>query len=170
MQTLSSPPPDGPLAFILKHATGVIESEIRGPSMGMTLPPGTRIRIQCGASATRARGAVVAFVGYRGLVGHRVVGHMRDGQGKTLLLTRGDGLLACDPPLDPERVLGEVTEWTDGNAWLPLPAPPRSATGRRVAQSMVLQLVKAAAILVTPAFAARVSEWLLAASRTGSPS
>lgn len=135
------------LAPLLKRAGSIIESEIRGSSMGQTLKPGTRIRIRCGDGLDPPAGTVIAFLGGNGLVGHRVVGAGRDGGGRRLLLTRGDGSRIPDPPIESERVLGEVIEWQDGESWRPLPmAPPRSRFGRGTAAAMLL-LVRLALVL-----------------------
>ncbi len=126
------------LAPLLKRAGSIIESEIRGPSMGRTLEPGTRIRIRCGDGLGPPAGTVIAFLGGNGLVGHRIVGAGRDRRGRRHLLTRGDGSRITDPPIEPERVLGEVIEWLDGDTWRPLlPAPLQSLPGRMIAAAML---------------------------------
>lgn len=135
------------LAPLLKRAGAVIESEIRGRSMGDTLAPGTRIRIRCGTGLDYPEGTVIAFVGGRGLVGHRVVGRGRDRRGEMLLLARGDASLVCDPPVEPKRILGEVIEWQDGEAWRPLPpAPPNGFPGRSIASGTLLLVRLALAV------------------------
>lgn len=149
------------LAPFLKRAGSVIESQIRGRSMGGTLVSGTRIRIRCGTSLDYPEGAVIAFLGGRGLVGHRVVGRGRDRQGGALLLTRGDGSLICDPPVEPDRILGEVIEWQDGESWRPLPAaPPNTLLGRGTAAGTLL-LIRVA-LAVDPRLAARTAVLLAA--------
>ena len=126
------------LAPLLKRAGSIIESEIRGSSMGETLKPGTRIRIRCATGSDYPAGAVIAFLGGNGLVGHRIVGAGRDRRGRRLLLTRGDGSRIPDPPIEPDRVLGEVIAWQDGESWRPLPlAPGRSLPGRMIAAAML---------------------------------
>lgn len=126
------------LAPLLKRAGSIIESEIRGPSMGQTLKPGTRIRIRCGDGLDLSAGTVIAFLGGNGLVGHRIVGARRDRGGREFLLTRGDGSRIPDPPIEPERVLGEVIEWRDGESWRPLPpAPVQRLPGRTIAAAML---------------------------------
>lgn len=115
--------------------------------MGGTLVPGTRIRIRCGTGLDYPEGTVIAFVGGRGLVGHRVVGRGRSRQGEMHLLARGDASLVCDPPVEPERVLGEVIEWRDGEAWRPLPpAPPNTFCGRSIASGTLLLVRLALAV------------------------
>ncbi len=156
------------LAPLLKRAGSVIESEIRGWSMGGTLAPGTRIRIRCGTAASYPAGIVIAFVGGRGLVGHRVVGYGRPREGGALLLTRGDGTLVCDPPIEPERVLGEVIEWRDGEMWRPLPAAPPRGLLRRGAAAGMLQLVRSA-LAMDPRLAARIAVLFAAVARRLAP-
>lgn len=163
MAHLASPHAASPLAFVLKRARGVIESEIRGDSMGATLQPATRIRIQCGAAPLRDTGSVVAFEGPGGLVGHRVVGRVTGRGGRALLMTRGDGMLVCDPPLDPERVLGEITAYQQGADWLPLPAAPAARAALRTARAATLAIVRGATRL-SPALAAHLAEALQSVS------
>lgn len=127
------------LAPLLRRAGSVIESEIRGRSMGSTLVPGTRIRIRCGTGTDYPDGTVVAFIGGRGLVGHRVVSRGRSRRGLAFLLTRGDGSLVCDPPVEPERLLGEIIEWQDGDTWRAVPSAPQvSVAGRGIAAANLL--------------------------------
>ena len=163
MPNLASPHAPSPLAFVLRRARGVIESEIRGGSMGATLPPGTRIRIACGVEAHRSIGSVVAFEGNDGLVGHRVVGHVTDHRGRVLILARGDGMLVCDPPLDPERVLGEIAAFQRGAEWLPLPPAPAARAGTRAGRSVALAMVRGAT-RIHPTLAAHLAEGLQAAA------
>lgn len=152
------------LAPLLQRAGAVIESEIRGRSMGGTLPPGTRIRIRCDAARDYPEGTVLAFQGGRGLVGHRLVGRALDRRGLTLLLTRGDGTVIPDPPIEPARVLGEVVAWQQGEAWLPpRPAPSRSGPARAAA-SAAMWLVRIA-LAIHPGLAARVAVLLDATAR-----
>src|SRR5690606_21872017 len=136
--------------------------------MGGTLAPGTRIRFRCGTAASYRVDSVIAFVGGRGLVGHRVVGHGGRGEGGALLLTRGDGTLVCDPPIEPDRVLGEVIEWRDGETWRPVPtAPPRGVLARGAAAGTLL-LVRTA-LALHPRLAARIAVLLAAVARRLSP-
>jgi hypothetical protein len=156
------------LAPLLKRAGTVIESEIRGRSMGSTLPPGSRIRIRCGTAATYPEGTVIAFVGGTGLVGHRVVGHGRQRAGGALLLTRGDGTLVCDPPIEPGRILGEVIERRDGESWRPLPAAPSATLLGRGTAAATLLLIRAALVLDLR-LAARTAVILAAVARRLAP-
>ncbi|MDZ4673538.1 MAG: hypothetical protein SGI84_03725 [Gemmatimonadota bacterium] len=156
------------LAPLLKRAGAVIESEIRGRSMGGTLVSGTRIRIRCDTGADYRTGTVIAFLGGNGLVGHRIVGAGCDRRGRRHLLTRGDGSLVPDPPTEPERVLGEVIEWQDGESWRPLPpAPMRSLPGRTTAAAM-LWLVRLL-LSIDPRLAVRTAILLARVGRRLSP-
>lgn len=130
------------LAPLLKRAGSVIESEIRGRSMAGTLVPGTRIRIRCGSGTDYPDGTVIAFIGGRGLVGHRVVSRGRSRQGQTFLLTRGDGSLVCDPPVEQERVLGEIIEWQDGDTWRAVASSLRGSFADRGGAAATLMLVR----------------------------
>ncbi len=159
---MSEPLPiDGGLGLLplLQRAGRDIESTIQGRSMGNTLPPGTRILIRCRESGAYVNGSVVAFVATRGLVGHRVVGRRADSTGTVTLLTRGDGTLVCDPPLEPSRVLGEVTEWHDGEAWRPVPPAPARSTPARLGAAGLLLLVRAA-LAIDQEMAARLARLL----------
>ena len=164
---LTDPPTTDPglaLAPLLKRAGSVIESEIRGRSMGDTIVSGTRIRIRCGTAVDYPEGTVIAFLGGNGLVGHRVVGVGRDRLGGTYLLTRGDGSIVCDPPVEPERVLGEVIERQDGETWKPIPAaPPGTVLGRSIA-AVSLLLVRTA-LAVDARLAARTAVLLTVVGR-----
>jgi hypothetical protein len=155
-------PPDRGLALapILRRAGSVIESEIRGPSMGATLPNGTRIRISCRTEDSYQPGTVIAFVIPAGLVGHRVVALARGRSGRDLFFTRGDGAVVCDGPIEAGRVLGEVTEWFDGQSWHPVPAAPVMSAGRRVVAGLVLLVIRLSA-RVNIGAAARISGFLL---------
>ena len=156
------------LAPLLKRAGTIIESEIRGWSMGGTVAPGTRIRIRCGTATSYPAGTVIAFVGGRGLVGHRVVGYGRHRASGARLFTRGDGTLVCDPPIEPERVLGDVIEWRDGETWRPLPAAPPRGLLARGAAAGTLFMVRAAPA-VDARLAARIAVLLAAVARRLAP-
>jgi hypothetical protein len=163
-------PTDGGLALIplLQRAGRDIESTIHGRSMGSTLPPGTRILIRCREDGAYPTGAVVAFVATRGLVGHRVVGRRLDPPGAATLLTRGDGTLICDPPLEAARVLGEVTNWHDGETWRPVPAAPARSAMPRLGAAGLLLLVRLA-LAVDRELATRLTRILAALAQRLSP-
>jgi len=130
------------LVPLLQRVGRDIESEIQGRSMGISLPPGTRILIRCREDGAYPDGCVVAFIAGRGLVGHRVVGRRSDRGGQPLLLTRGDGTIVPDPPVEANRVLGEVTEWHNGKEWRPVPPAPTQSTAPRLGAAGLLALVR----------------------------
>jgi hypothetical protein len=140
---------------LLRRAGGDVESTIRGDSMHPTLPAGARIKVTCRQQPRYACGAVVAFLAGDVLVGHRVVGHCSDRQGRQALLLRGDARLLCDPPVDPALVLGEVTAWQQDSGWRPLAPAPRLAWPGRWAAASVLAGVRRLARYDLP----RVSRW-----------
>ena len=161
--------PDGAvLAPLLRRAGSVIESEIRGASMGDALPDGSRIRIDCRADEHYPPGAVIAFVTPAGLVGHRVVAVRRKGQTSPIFFTRGDATIVCDGPVLAEWVLGEVTEWSDGLAWRPVPAAPTEAMTRRLASGLILSLIRGAS-LASVGWSGRLSRLLLRIANRSRP-
>jgi hypothetical protein len=149
------------VADLLRRARREIESEIAGTSMAATLPPGTRVRIRCGAVAPRARRTIVAFLVGARLIAHRVVAGVRGH-----VITRGDGAVVCDPPLAIGDVLGEVVALQAGDGWRPPPAPPPLSPARRVAARAVL-LGVAAALAVDPRLARRLAVGLARLRRGG---
>ena len=150
------------LAAMLKRAGSAVESTVRGSSMGRTLPPGTRIRITCAADAAYRPGAVVAFLAGDALIGHRVVARSRDRRRRDVLVTRGDAVMLCDPPIDPALVLGEVTARQEPAGWTALPAPVRRGPIARAVAALALGAVRALA-WVDREIASRLMESLLTA-------
>lgn len=132
------------LAPLLQRSRRVIESEISGISMGSTLPAGTRIRIQCDDPAAARRGAVVAIMAERGLIGHRLLWRGTDRRGNPVVLTRGDGSPVCDPPVAAERILGEITHWFASTEWRPVPPLEARSLARRVTAALMFAPVRAA--------------------------
>jgi len=167
---MTEPPPDRglTLAPLLRRAGAVIESEIRGSSMGRTLPDATRIRISCHAEESYRPGMVMAFIIPGGLVGHRVVAVTKGRGGQTVFFTRGDGTVVSDGPVEAERVLGEVTEWFDGGSWCPVPAAPAMSPGRKFTAGLLLLLIQVSA-RVSVAASAGISRLLLRAAHRRRP-
>lgn len=130
------------LAPLLQRTRRVIESEISGISMGSTLPAGTRIRIQCEDPATAPRGAVVAIMAERGLIGHRLLWRGTDRHGHAMVLTRGDRSPVCDPPVAADRILGEITHWYEAPEWRVVPAPQPSPPLQRLLAALMLLVVR----------------------------
>jgi hypothetical protein len=129
------------IASLLRGANEVIESRIVGASMGSTMPPGTRIRIQCGDASEWPIGAVVVFFTGRTLVGHRVVGR-GTGRARDYWVTRGDGTILCDEPVDRDAILGVVTEWASDADWHPVPANVPVGPVRRAAAGAALTVLR----------------------------
>ena len=71
---VSQPTEEQLLAFgsLLARSGKVIESQISGTSMGITLPPGSRIRIQPLPAYDYAVGQIVAFVRGSTIFAHRI--------------------------------------------------------------------------------------------------
>jgi hypothetical protein len=104
------------VASFLKHTHAHVESEIRGASMGTTLPPGSRIRLSCSDDASYQIGEVLVYVQAGRLVAHRMVGRGRGARAHGFLITRGDAAAACDPPVALEQTIGLVTAWRPSEA------------------------------------------------------
>lgn len=100
------------LGTLLTRSGKIIESEVRGTSMGSTIPTGSRIHICPLTDAEYSSGQVVAFVAGNKLFAHRIV-HC----GKRGFLTRGDARVLCDPPIPRQSIVGVVTECFHDGAW-----------------------------------------------------
>lgn len=116
------------LAFgaLLERSGKIIESQIRGTSMGSTLPGGCRIRIRVSPVGQYGIGQVVAFVSGNTLFAHRIVFRGRQG-----ILTRGDASQLCDLPVPFAAVLGLVDECLLNGEWRPLPDQSQFEYARR---------------------------------------
>jgi hypothetical protein len=121
------------MAARLRGPGRVVDSTVRGDSMGRTIPAGSRIRIALVPEAHPRVGEVVAFLEGTQVVVHRVVHRGAFGPGRGYLLTRGDASLVPDLPLPERRILGPVTVAGDGDHWpAPGPRPRRSLQARLV--------------------------------------
>lgn len=140
------PVPAGSVAPLLRAAGRELESTVHGESMGVTLPAGARIRIQCGAPFRQ--GMIVAFVAGESLVAHRLIHRSAGGNGGHLV-TQGDARTLCDPPIVADAVLGVVTGWrmTDESPWRAPREAPRLAPVARAVSATVRVLVRAALTL-----------------------
>ena len=124
----------------LRAPDRTIESTVKGPSMGRTMPAGSRIRIELGARRHYDLGEVIAFVAGQHVVVHRVVGQPRGGH----VLTRGDAEVLPDPPIDEEQVLGAVSAIQQGGYWTPVERLSSQSFPARVLASAVLATVACA--------------------------
>ena len=132
------------LAASLRAPNRVVESTVKGVSMGSGLPPESRIRIDMSHHQRFEIGAVVAFVGGNQVIVHRVVHNGRDH-----LLTRGDARLVPDPPVRQDQVLGPVTAVIRNGSWMELDLPRKRSLRSRICASAILRIA-AAMLRVSP--------------------
>jgi hypothetical protein len=99
--------------------------QVIGESMRPTLAPGDVLAVDFSPGPPR-RGDLLLFrqAGY--LVVHRLLGPARFPDGRPSYRTRGDGVIALDPHVDPEDVVGRVTAFRGSDGWRDL----RGAGGR----------------------------------------
>jgi hypothetical protein len=122
-----------------------LESTVAGASMDGTLPPGTRIRVRCGAPSPLEPGTVVVVAVHGGtLFVHRVIAVGKGRRAADFVITRGDGSLLCDGPTHRGWLVGVVTEYHDGGTWRLVPAHRgRSAMARLAAGAHELAMLAA---------------------------
>ena len=89
-------------------------------------------------------GDVLAFVYQGGLVAHRMVARGQRGAAHEYVVTRGDGMRLCDPPIPLASVLGRVTGWSpsDTDPWRDLPPTPMPGFPRRAGERLVATLLE----------------------------
>jgi hypothetical protein len=127
----------------LQDAQRTVESTVRGPSMGASLPDGARIRIRLRRMATCTPGEVVAFLIGERLVVHRVVSAVAEDRREDFVLTRGDARIVPDPPVPKSSVLGVVEAVERDGLWeSPPPRPawvgPHGAAAELASSALVL--------------------------------
>lgn len=134
----------------------VIQSRVKGPSMGSCLPDGAPILIGLRQCEAYPPGSIVAFVGAQKVTVHRVVFCGRRGRARGILVTRGDASRLPDPPIEIGCVLGEVIAVQSEGGWVaPVAGARRAAHDRFVARSLELCVVGLAR--TSPRFA----QWLV---------
>jgi hypothetical protein len=134
----------------------VIQSRVVGPSMGSCLPDGAPILIAPRQREDCEAGTIIAFVGNRKVIVHRVVFCGRRGRARGILVTRGDASRLPDPPIEIGSVLGEVIAVQSEAGWAaPAAGARRPAHDRFVARSLELCIV--ALCRISPRFA----RWLV---------
>jgi len=143
------------VATLLKSAGTILECDVRGQSMGNTLPDGSRLRLSFEESPTLAVGDVVAFTANSAVTVHRVVGRGMFGPARSFVLTSGDGSLLLDHPVPVRDVLAIVREWRNGDTWQRVPV-----CGARGWRYVVRQLV------LVPVLLALHVQWRLAMALT----
>lgn len=97
------------LAAASLRASGGLRLRVLGSSMLPAIRPGDLIRVRRCHAQEAAAGEVVLFLRDGRLFAHRVVG--RAGRA---LVTRGDAVEACDPPVLPHELLGKVVSTQRG--------------------------------------------------------
>jgi len=152
------------VAAMLRGRGRAVESTVEGASMGPTLPPGTRIRIELTDQGAYDVGDVVAFLAGAQIVVHRVVRRGRTGGARGCLVLRGDATLVPDAPVRHAEILGVVTGIRRGGIWDPVGPSPRRSLRARVAMSLLLVVV-AGALQVSPRLAGSVAIALHRATR-----
>jgi hypothetical protein len=116
---------------LLSRVGRSLESSVQGSSMGLTIPDGSRIRIQW--TDTYRPGQIVACLQHGFLFAHRVVYTRGDA-----IITQGDGWILCDPPVRDSEVIGEVVACCMGEGWhSPAAEPGRPKSDARAARRQV---------------------------------
>jgi hypothetical protein len=129
------------VASRLRGPSRSIESTIDGNSMGRTLPPGSRIRIELVEQRSVELGEVVAFLARGKVVVHRIVHKGRRGAARGRLVTRGDAALIPDPAVEVGSILGTVTAVDQSGSWVPPGERPRRSLSARVLAWLALAVV-----------------------------
>jgi hypothetical protein len=98
----------GQLFLEVLKSFGQAKLAVTGTSMLSSIWPGDILEVRRQNAAEIFPGEVVLFERDGRLFAHRVVEKV-GGHERTLLITRGDGLRAPEPPVSPEELLGRVT-------------------------------------------------------------
>ena len=143
----------------LRAVTGkthvVIESQVRGASMGTAIPDGAHIRIRAGPAEGSHSGKVIAFLTRSRVMVHRVVYEGRRGAARRFVITQGDGNWLCDPPVERSCIVGEVQSLAHEGEWRPIGAARMHVFRRLVARAS--QALMRLALDGNPAFAVWIS-------------
>ena len=143
----------------LRAVTGkthvVIESQVRGASMGTAIPDGAHIRIRAGPAEGLHTGKVIAFLTTSRVMAHRVVYEGRRGAARDFVITQGDGNWLCDPPVERSCIVGEVQSLACEGEWRPIGAA-RIHLFRRLVAGTSRALI-CLALDCNPAFAVWIS-------------
>jgi hypothetical protein len=128
---------------LAKRSGQPVESELRGASMGLAIPNGSRIRIVHSEGVTWHNGQVVAFLAGSRVMVHRVMHVGRRGAARRFLITLGDGNWICDPPVALETIAGLVEEFQVDDHWQRV-GPARVSLIRRSVAFASLGLLRTA--------------------------
>jgi len=107
---------------LMGHAGRLGIVRVLGESMRPILPPESLLSVDF-APADLRRGDLLLFRQGQYLAVHRLLFHSTDREGRPCLRTRGDNVLALDPPVDPARVIGRVTAMRRDGEWRDLMTP-----------------------------------------------
>lgn len=140
---------------LVKRSGEPVESELRGTSMGLAIPGGSRIRIVHTEGDACRPGQVVAFLGGSRVMVHRVIHVGRRGRARMFLITQGDGNWMCDPPVALDTIAGRVDEYCVNGQWQAV-GPSRASLLRR-AVSLPSRALLRVALEFSPSFAVRMA-------------
>ncbi len=126
------------VASSLRGPDRALESTVEGMSMGRTIPPGSRIRIELVDRHGYDVGEVIAFLAGNQVVVHRVVHRGRGGAARGYVVTRGDAPLAPDPPVDQGVILGAVAGIQRDGRWVALAGRPWQSFRARMVRALLL--------------------------------
>ncbi len=118
----------GELVLEVLKSSGQVRLALTGSSMLPSIWPGDIVEVRRQSVGEISPGDVVLCARRGGFSAHRVVEKVA-GPERTVLITRGDALLAPDPPVAPEELLGRVTAILRGGRRL----EPRLTRWRRLA-------------------------------------
>jgi hypothetical protein len=140
---------------LVKRSGQPVESELRGTSMGLTIPSGSPIRIVHVEEGAWRPGQVIAFLAGSRVVVHRVIHVGKRGRARMFLITQGDGNWMCDPPVGLDTIAGLVEEFCIDGKWQAV-GPARISLVRRVVSFPSLALLRVA-LEWNPSFAVRIA-------------
>jgi len=149
---------------LAKRSGQPVESELRGASMGLAIPDGSRIRIVYSEGFTWRKGQVVVFLAGSRVMVHRVMHVGRRGPARRFLITQGDGNWICDPPVRIDTIAGRVEEFRVDDQWQDV-GPARISLVRRSVSLTSLALLRAA-LEWNPSFAIRIARGMTHARMT----
>lgn len=142
------------LAFssLLRKDSREFEFVLRGRSMGLILPDGSRIRVRLVAADDQlVVGQVLTYISSDRVVAHRLVRSVKSGN-QEYVITRGDATVCSDWPVPATSVLGIVTEFCGSETWQPIGPPPKRWFGFRCLAFLISSLV-ANILIVSPSAA-----------------
>jgi len=138
--------PERIIAFAadLRESNALLECQLRGGSMESAIPRGSTIRIQMSKPRQYQIGEVVAFVRESGLCVHRIVHQCITLGANEYVITRGDGCVYPDPPVNLAKVLGRVINFKHGQDWQMVDySPPSDARIRLMLADMLVAITSA---------------------------